>query len=78
MKTATVGVERDGGISIEFGGTWDGICCGPEERELLAALKRLGIVTDLAGLACHLPDAGRKAAVLGGDCVTTIRKGERR
>ena len=69
MKTAKIGLTPEGKVAVDFGGEWDGTCCGPEEKALVEELKRLGVQMDFESVSCRLPAPEARAAAQNGDCV---------
>ena len=68
-KTLTIELRPDGTVSHDFGGAFDGACCGPDERRIIAKLKARGIVLGEPTVSCRLPATERLASIRKGDCV---------
>ncbi len=74
MKKINVSVKDDGSMTIDLGGDLDRDCCGGEAQRLNAALKRLGVELELAGIHCRLPVSQRVTAKINGECNSSLQE----
>ena len=73
MKEATLTLNENGDIAMEFGGDPANICCGSEDKKLQQSLKDLGVEVTLKSVHCNLPNPLRIAAQQTGNCITKER-----
>ena len=73
MKEATLTLNENGDIAMEFGGDLTNICCGSEDKKLQQALNDLGVDVMLKSVHCNLPNPLQIAAQQNGNCITKER-----
>ncbi len=68
-ETCTVQIGKNGSVTMDFSGSFEGSCCGCPSRAFTERLSQLGVRLDVTRVACRLPTVERVKAQSDGRCI---------